>query len=617
MSIHKESKKQLQMYKKILLLPILLASMSLIVSCDSGQMNSIDDIHNVDDQPELKVVNGGINAAMKVNRAEDSYFHLLLSNTGPNRHLATGTRTGWPILWESAISHDTTYEDVTLFSTYDEEYWKPVNYLLNERKTLKKEDNQLTYREIQAAIWTLLPFTGFDLDNTSADLLSPDMVRNGEVNFDREKVRQIAAQAKSNGRSFTYTPKTTYALVAKSQNEGQFMIIEETAYAFEVVDLKSEHNMVVAWDINDHGQIVGGNSFLDERSGVTSMGNIAARALNNQGRVVGSNGSQAAYWDAGNGVVNLSLEGDMSEASDINDSGQIVGEVMYETLLYEDDEYGDEYDYDLNAFVWSSNDDWQTIGNDGWATGINNNSLAVGTDYSVTNRGFIWDEQEGMRSLGTFSGYSSARPNAINNNDQVVGSVLVAQNGGGNMIVSSRSANEELSKTIDEIERAFKKAQAGGTYHYAHVMEMVQNSTFEREAFPWKNELNGRLSVELPQLNQIMQGKIASVALSNSRSEAFLWNETEGMMNLGTLGGNWSTAWDVNDHGQVVGYSDIGDSQHRAFYWDEEHGMIELPGLGGNSLARAMNNEGQIVGYSYDSDGNFYPVLWNLSVSHP
>jgi probable HAF family extracellular repeat protein len=69
----------------------------------------------------------------------------------------------------------------------------------------------------------------------------------------------------------------------------------------------------------------------------------------------------------------------------------------------------------------------------------------------------------------------------------------------------------------------------------------------------------------------------------------------------------------VNDLGQVIGYSSIGNSESRAFFWDEENGMIELPTLGGNSLARAINNESEIVGYSYDESGNFFPVKWKVS----
>jgi len=588
--------------------------MLLFAACNTGQMNSIDDLHNDDKQPELKVMNGGTGASMTVNRADDSFFNLNLSNTGPNRHLATGSRAGWSLLWNSSIPYDTTYEDVTLYSTFEEEYWKPVNYLLNERKSLKKEDSQLTYREIQAAIWTLLSFTEFDLDNSNANDLPSDMAENGNIKFDREKTRQLVAKAKSNARSFTYSPKTTYALVAKSNDIGQFMIIEEQAYAFEIVNLKNEYNLGVAWGINDNGQIAGESSFWDSKTGLTNTGGIFARALNNQGKVAGSIGRQAAYWDAGSGVVTLtSLNSDASQANDVNESGQIVGEMMNETLLYEDDEFGDEYDYEFKSFIWSDNDDWQTIGEDGWATGINNESQVVGIDYSVSGRGYIWDEGSGIQSLGSFSGFGSVRPYAISNNSYVVGSVIVHQTG----IAASSYASKQNGDAYNEIERVLRRAGVNGMYDHNHVMEMIQNSTFQRDAFPWIDQINREMRNDIIQLEQSVRGKISQASSVSSQSEAFIWNEMDGMKNLGTLGGNWSTAWDVNDQGQVVGYSDIGNGQHRAFFWDEENGMIELPTIGGNSLARAINNNGQIVGYSYDAEGNFYPVLWNLSVSNP
>lgn len=54
----------------------------------------------------------------------------------------------------------------------------------------------------------------------------------------------------------------------------------------------------------------------------------------------------------------------------------------------------------------------------------------------------------------------------------------------------------------------------------------------------------------------------------------------------------------INDMGQVVGTSD-GVSFFRAFIWDSANGMRDLGDLGdGSSCAADINNSGQVVGYS-------------------
>lgn len=81
----------------------------------------------------------------------------------------------------------------------------------------------------------------------------------------------------------------------------------------------------------------------------------------------------------------------------------------------------------------------------------------------------------------------------------------------------------------------------------------------------------------------------------------FVWSVWDRKMHdLGSLGGACSLAVAINERGQVVGASTLADNvTERPFLWTKKDGMRDLGTLGG-SLAHAndINDRGEVIGYS-------------------
>ncbi|MGC2110321.1 MAG: hypothetical protein WA655_12445 [Candidatus Korobacteraceae bacterium] len=94
---------------------------------------------------------------------------------------------------------------------------------------------------------------------------------------------------------------------------------------------------------------------------------------------------------------------------------------------------------------------------------------------------------------------------------------------------------------------------------------------------------------------------------------ALLWQKGR-VTDLGNLGGDFGNiAFFVNNHGQVVGSSDLaGDETGHAFLWTRGTGMQDLGALPGDIISAAigMNDAGEIVGVSLDASYNLRAFLW-------
>ena len=90
---------------------------------------------------------------------------------------------------------------------------------------------------------------------------------------------------------------------------------------------------------------------------------------------------------------------------------------------------------------------------------------------------------------------------------------------------------------------------------------------------------------------------------------AFLWDGSV-TMDLGTLGGARSRAYDVSNFGVAAGWASGSDGKMKPAYWDSS-GVQELPTLGGpTGAAWAINDLGAVVGNAYTSPSVYHAALW-------
>lgn len=99
--------------------------------------------------------------------------------------------------------------------------------------------------------------------------------------------------------------------------------------------------------------------------------------------------------------------------------------------------------------------------------------------------------------------------------------------------------------------------------------------------------------------------------------DPFIWDKHNGMRDLGSFGGTCGIPSSINSHGQVVGVSDTaGDAAFHAFLWPGKDGkMQDLGTLGGCcAFATSINEQGTVVGASNPNGGGQDVFIWKDGV---
>lgn len=206
---------------------IFIAGLFAIASCDQTTSTQFEE--SFQDVKQVSAIPGASNVTMdlKRNGSQDSFFSVSLDGKSEVE--------GWCIEWNEDASFGLN-EGTSLYSTKGHEDWNELNYFLSIKNELKANDPQLTFREIQVVIWSLIGKPSFDVDKISTyENISERIYKDGQPLFDVNKVKNIVSQVKQGVASQKMKGDLKFTVTAVLiENDGQTIMVEEdeTFWAF-------------------------------------------------------------------------------------------------------------------------------------------------------------------------------------------------------------------------------------------------------------------------------------------------------------------------------------------------------------------------------------------------
>ena len=173
--------------------------MLILMACDNSVKPGLED--SLELYTGLEVIPEASSTTLTINKGSDDakhgYFQINISDAKPNEFIKNVQTEAWCLEWKKPLrTNNDTHAGVKWYSTKTNDKWKPLNYFFSIRHDLQKEDQELTFREFQAVIWTLAGYMKiapeFNVDQLSDSELPSRLRSNGVANFNKDKVRAIS-----------------------------------------------------------------------------------------------------------------------------------------------------------------------------------------------------------------------------------------------------------------------------------------------------------------------------------------------------------------------------------------------------------------------------------------
>jgi len=196
-------------------------------SCDMNE-NPVGTFEEaVERVPDVQLIEGADNATINVRYdRQHSYFTVNVSNIGNLESISDGVYYAWCLQMDRPISTNSDHSGTKLYSTSSDKIFNKLNYIINRQSFYVNDLHDLTWKDIQVAMWVILETPDLRIETIA------DQMPSSVDGYIPENVNAIISDVQNNGRNFKPQFGHKELIMANSSGENQDIGFVRTETAF-------------------------------------------------------------------------------------------------------------------------------------------------------------------------------------------------------------------------------------------------------------------------------------------------------------------------------------------------------------------------------------------------